>query len=126
MIEGEALTVDSTVAPWGCRACGKGLRPGAAYCPHCGSPMIAQAVGLCPACAVLTLFRRWAGLAWFCTNCGARVEAPGSDGGAAAILEARYCYHCRRHTVVRRAGTTAFCAACGQERTAPPHLPRHA
>jgi ribosomal protein L37AE/L43A len=87
--------------------------------------MIAQTIGLCPTCDVLTLFRRWAGKAWFCTNCGTRGAAAGGDGAAAAVLDALYCSNCRRHTVVRRAGNAAFCAECGKERAALPYLPQH-
>jgi uncharacterized Zn finger protein (UPF0148 family) len=77
--------VDEITAHESCPSCGRGLRPGAAYCSYCGTPVITQTIGLCPTCNVPALFRRWAGNPWFCTNCGAHVEVRESEEETAAV-----------------------------------------
>jgi hypothetical protein len=94
-----------------CPRCNGEVKPGAAFCMHCGSSLSAAAATAtpsqplthpCPACRTEVPVD-----SAFCTNCGQSTRAPAAPAPS-------FCTNCGR----QNAPGTNFCAGCGSSLTA--------
>src|SRR6266705_5875269 len=101
-----------------CPRCNGEVKPGAAFCMHCGSSLSAAAVAAtatpsqplthpCPACRTEVPAD-----SAFCTNCGQSTRVPAT--AAAATPAPSFCTNCGH----QNAPGTNFCAGCGSSLTA--------
>ena len=100
-----------------CPRCNGEVKPGAAFCMHCGSSLSAAAAAAtatpsqplthpCPACRTEVPAE-----SAFCTNCGQSTRVPATP--AAATLAPNFCTNCGH----QNAPGTNFCAGCGASLT---------